>query len=97
MRAQLRIYTINRGELQQFAKEWREKVFPLRVQHGFAVEGAWTIESTNQFVWIISMEGEQDWEAKERAYYSSAERRSMDPNPARLIARAEHFEIVRVV
>ena len=97
MTAQLRIYTINRGELQQFAEEWKEKVYPLRIEYGFAIQGAWTIESTNQFVWLISYEGDEDWQTQEAAYYSSAERESMDPNPARLIARPEHFEVERVM
>ena len=97
MTAQLRIYTINRGQLQQFAEEWKEKVVPLRVEHGFKIEAAWTIESTNQFVWLISCEGNEDWQAKEEAYYSSVERNSMEPNPARLIARPEHFGIERVL
>ncbi len=97
MTAQLRIYTINRGQLDRFAEEWKEKVLPLRVEHGFQIEAAWTIESTNQFVWLISYEGNEDWQAKEEAYYSSVERTSMEPNPARLIAQPEHFEIERVL
>ncbi len=97
MTAQLRIYTINRGQLQQFAKEWKEKVLPLRLEHGFDIEAAWTIEATNQFVWLISYEGGEEWQAKERAYYSSVARTGMEPNPSRLIARPEHFEIEQVV
>jgi hypothetical protein len=30
MATQLRIYTINRGQLRQFAREWGEKIRPLR-------------------------------------------------------------------
>ena len=96
MKAQPRIYTIDRGQLQQFAHEWKEKVLPLRIEHGFEIEAAWTIESTNQFVWLISGERVEEWQAKEENYYTSLERTSMEPNPARLIARPEHFEIERV-
>ena len=39
MTTQLRIYTINRGELEQFAREWREKVAPLREGHGYEIDG----------------------------------------------------------
>lgn len=35
MKTQLRIYTINRGQLQQFAQERKELVLPLRIEHGF--------------------------------------------------------------
>ncbi len=97
MTAQLRIYTINRGQLGQFAREWKEKVLPLRLEHGFQIEAAWTIDSTNQFVWLISYDGHEDWRTKEESYYASAARTSMEPNPARLIARTEHFEIESIV
>lgn len=92
MSTHLRIYTINRGRLHQFAEEWKAHVLPLRIEHGFKVHDAWTIEETNQFVWLISYNGDESWESKEKAYYSSPEREAMDPNPARLIARPEqHF------
>ena len=91
MPTQLRLYTINRDCLQQFAKEWKEQVLPLRIEHGFEIHRAWIIERSNQFAWIISYGGSETWEAKERAYYASAERGAMEPNPARLIARSEEY------
>jgi hypothetical protein len=91
MLTQMRLYTINRDCLRQFAKEWKEKVLPLRIEHGFEIHRAWIIESSNQFAWIVSCEGSEGWEAKERAYYASAERNGMNPNPARLIARSEEY------
>ena len=93
MTAQLRLYTINRGDLQQFAKEWKEKIYPLRRKLGFSIEAAWTIEETNQFVWLLRLEEDEGWQEKDQAYYASPERKAMDPDPARLIARAEEFEI----
>ena len=91
MPTQLRLYTINRDRLRQFAEEWKEKVLPLRIEHGFEIHRAWIIESSNQFAWIISYEGSESWEAGERAYYASAERSGMNPNPARLIAKTEEY------
>lgn len=91
MTIQLRMYTINRGSLGDFAKEWKEMVMPLRIEHGFRIHGAWTIEETNQFAWIVSYDGQESWEAKEDAYYSSANRKDMEPNPARLISRSEEY------
>ncbi len=61
------------------------------MSHGFEIQRAWIIESSNQFAWLISYEGSDSWEAKERAYYASAERSGMTPNPARLIARTEEY------
>lgn len=97
MTAQLRIYTINRGKVRQFAREWREQVAPLRIEHGFAIDGAWIMEDTNQFAWLLRYDGPEGWEEKEAAYYSSAGRTGMDPNPARLIAKAEERFVEKVL
>jgi len=97
MTTQLRVYTINRGSLHLFAKEWKEKVLPLRIEYGFQIHGAWTIEKTNQFIWLISWEGQESWDARENAYYSSSIRIAMEPDPARLIARQEKFDVENVL
>ena len=91
MQIQLRIYTINRGALQSFATEWAEKVAPLRSKVGFQVLGAWTVEATNQFVWLLGYDGTETWEFKDNVYYQSQERRAMNPDPARHIARIEQY------
>jgi hypothetical protein len=91
MVTQIRIYTINRGELHQFENEWRAKIRPLRLELGFQVDGAWLLEETNQFVWLLSYDGPESWEAKDAAYYASPTRQKMSPNPARLIARVEEY------
>jgi hypothetical protein len=91
MAEQLRIYTINRGELRNFADEWREKIRPLRLDLGFQIGGAWLVEETNQFVWLLSYDGPDSWAARDAAYYSSPQRQAMEPNPARLIARVEEY------
>ena len=93
MSTQLRLYTIMRGSLHQFAREWKENVLPLRREHGFQIQGAWIIEETNQFAWLISYEGSESWEARESAYYSSSDRTAMEPNPARLISKAEEYHV----
>ncbi len=97
MTIQLRMYTINRGSLHLFAKEWKEMVLPLRIEHGFLIHGAWTIEETNQFAWLISYEGQESWEVKESAYYSSVDRKAMEPNPARLISRSEQHRVESIL
>jgi hypothetical protein len=92
MPVQLRIYTINRGALREFAQEWQAKIRPLRVTFGFQVLGAWTVEATNQFVWLLAYDGPESWQAKDTAYYQSEQRRTIVPDPARHIARIEyHF------
>jgi hypothetical protein len=80
MRYQLRIYGVPPGRAEDFAREWREQVVPLRRARGFEVVGGWIEEGGDRFVWIV---GHEDFEAADRAYYESPERRAFDPDPAR--------------
>lgn len=91
MQLQLRMYTINRGALDDFVREWGVKIKPLRLKLGFTIFGAWTIRESNQFVWLMGYDGLKQWEEVDREYHLSPERRLMDPDPARHIARIEHF------
>ena len=91
MTTQLRIYTINREALHQFAQEWNDHIRPLREKLGFKILGAWTVASTNQFVWIMGYDGPGSWKELDQAYFNSDERRAMNPNPARNIARMEEY------
>ncbi|MCB1859242.1 MAG: NIPSNAP family protein [Gammaproteobacteria bacterium] len=96
MITQLRIYTINRGALNQWVEEWEAQIKPLRIQLGFQILGAWTIEETNQFVWILGYAGPASWDALDQAFHESPERQAMSPNPARHIARIEHHFLTPV-
>ncbi len=93
-RSQLRMYTVVDGRLEDFVREWREHVVPLRRAHGFVVEGAWTVPERDGFVWIISHDG--DFEAADAAYYASPERRALDPDPASLLGDTETRMMVPV-
>ena len=93
MPTQLRIYSINRGALKEFAAEWEKMIKPLRLKLGFKIDGAWTVEATNQFVWIMRYDGQASWETLDEAYFQSPVRKAMDPDPARHIARMEHYFI----
>jgi NIPSNAP len=86
---QVRVYRIRPGELEEFEREWREQVVPLRRRFGFEVVGAWASEDGETFVWIIRHEG--DFTAADRAYYLSPERAALDPDPARHISDPRAF------
>jgi hypothetical protein len=83
------MYTIERGRLRQFMEEWQRLVVPLRHRFGFEVVGAWQVPADDLFVWIVRYAGPEGFAAADRAYYDSLERAALNPNPARLIARAE--------
>jgi hypothetical protein len=88
MEWQLRIYTINDGALSQWTEEWRAHVAPLRRKLGFRVLGPWVDDTT--FVWLLGYDGEDGFAAADARYYSSPERQSLSPDPARHIAEADH-------
>ena len=87
--SQLRIYTILDGKMDEWIAGWRDGVVPLRAKHGFRIDGAWVTRETNTFVWILSYDGPEDWNAKNEAYYASDGRKRLQPDPARLIASVE--------
>jgi hypothetical protein len=95
MKLQLRTYTINKGALESWVEEWRSQLVPLREKMGFVVLEAYTVPSANQFVWLMGFAGE-NWEAADQAYFDSPERKTMQPDPARLIARMENVFVTRV-
>jgi hypothetical protein len=95
---QLRIYTINKGKLDEFIAGWTRFVHPLHLEHGFKIELAVKMEETNEFVWIVSYDGTMaDWEAKQKAYYGSPERHAVSPDPAQHIAKTERWMITSVL
>lgn len=83
---QLRDYEIKPGQMEQWIEEWRSQIVPLRRRFGFHVLGAWTVEGTNRFVWILSYDGSRTWREADADYYASPERKAMSPDPARHFA-----------
>ena len=90
MTIQYREYTVKPGEMAEWLAEWRERIAPLRVKHGFKILGAWTVDGTDQFVWIISYGGPKSWEQADADYYNAPERKAMDPDPARHLAHTSN-------
>lgn len=93
---QLRIYTINRGKMDEFVRAWQMGVYPVRIKVGFRVSGVWVNRDTNQFVWVVSYDGPKSWEEANRDYYESPERKMLDPDPAQFIARMETYMVEAV-
>ena len=85
MVAQLRVYRIKAAGMEDWMREWRDDVRPLREHFGFSVLGAWVAVDQDTFIWILAHE---DFEAADAAYYGSPERRALDPDPARHILDA---------
>ena len=97
MEYQVRVMRIVPEMLDKFAEEWAATVARLRRRRGFTIAGAWTIEETNDFVWIVGYDGEEGFAAADAAYYDSEERKAFDPDPARLIVSTQDRMGRRVV
>lgn len=90
-KCQLRLFTINRDQMADFIGAWQSGVVPLRQKQGFTIRSAWTVPETNQFFWLLCYDGPEDFDAKDKAYYSSPERTSLANDPRRFIARIERW------
>lgn len=91
MVSQLRIYRVKEGKMDEWLEGWTKGVLPLRRKFGFRVDGAWVVTGENKFVWILSYDGPEGFRARDEAYYASAERKAMHPDPAPLIDSAETY------
>ena len=68
MIAQIRIYTINRGELDAFLEHFQRDVMRLHEQIGCPIAGVYVNRPQNEVVWIRTYTDEADREAKTKAF-----------------------------
>ncbi|MGH2585131.1 MAG: NIPSNAP family containing protein [Dehalococcoidia bacterium] len=91
MVSQLRVYVINRDALDEFVQAWLAGVYPLRLRNGYRIPAAWVSRERNEFIWLLTYNGSENWAEKEASYYASAERAAVDPDPRQFIAQANHY------
>ena len=87
MTSQLRIYTINRGMMDEWVKLFTETIVPIQEKHGIKIEGMWVSEDSTQFIWIRSFTNSEDVKAKEAAFYGSPEWKAVMDHARSHIAR----------
>ena len=68
MQAQVRIYTINRGEMDNFVKHFKEQTKPIHDKIGWPVVATWINKPQNEFIWIRTHTDAADLEAKTKAF-----------------------------
>jgi hypothetical protein len=86
MSAQLRIYSIKEGLLDEFVDFWRAEIVPLRRRFGFEVAGAWSDAEARTFAWVVT---HPDFEAAAAAYYDSPDRKALSRDPGEFIDSSE--------
>ena len=89
--AQLRHYQLKEGgDRQAFLDVFWNGVVPARKAYGFSVEGAWSVNEADEFVWIVSHRGDaEEFAAAEKAYYDGPERAALPVEPASFVAHME--------
>ena len=90
--AQLRVYQIAPGHLDDFVSAWTEGVLPLRRTFGFEID-AWTEVDGDRFVWLLRWPGPGSLAEADAGYYASIERRALEPDPAQWIVRNDTFAV----
>ena len=68
MAAQLRIYDLHPDTWQEFARKVNEEIVPIRLDHGFRLDGPWLVEETCQYVWIVHYDGDLSFAEAEEIY-----------------------------
>ena len=92
--AQLRTYTINKGQLENWLEIFHSEVVPKLEDAGIKVEGTWVNQEKSQFIWIRSFgHSYDDVRTKELEFYSSNWWKS---NVERLRRHIAHREVVQI-
>jgi hypothetical protein len=68
MISQIRIYTINKGEMDNFLKHFKEDIESLHKKLGIPIVGSWVNRSQNEFIWIRSYKDKAELEAKNKEF-----------------------------
>jgi hypothetical protein len=77
VQAQIRIYTINRGELDNWLTHFREETLPVHEAVGWPVVAMWVNRPQNEVIWIRTHQDAADLEAKTKAFREEAAARGI--------------------
>ena len=64
MQAQIRIYTINKGQMDDFLKHFQEEVMALHEKVNWPIVSTWVNKPQNEFIWVRTYKDMDDLEAK---------------------------------
>jgi hypothetical protein len=68
MISQIRIYTINKGEMENFLKHFKEDIVTLHQKIGVPIVGSWINRPQNEFIWVRSYNDKAEMEAKNKEF-----------------------------
>ena len=68
MLSQIRIYTINKGQMDVFLKHFKEEIMGVHEKIGVPIVGTWVNRPQNEFIWVRTYKDKADLEAKGKAF-----------------------------
>lgn len=71
MLSQIRIYTINKGEMDAFLKHFKEEIMVVHERIGLPIVGTWVNRTQNEFIWVRNFTDAADREAKGKAFQAA--------------------------
>ena len=71
MLSQIRIYTINKGEMDAFLKHFKEEIMVVHERIGLPIVGTWVNRPQNEFIWVRNFTDAADREAKGKAFQAA--------------------------
>ena len=97
MELELRRNRIRAGCIDEFLQAWLGGVLPLRRRFGFTFLGAWVVDGSDEFVWILGYSGSDGFVNADRRYYASPERAALEPDPAQWFVSSEAVRLRQVL
>ena len=71
MISQIRIYTINKGEMDNFLKHFKDDIVALHQKIGVPIVGSWVNRPQNEFIWIRNYKDKAEMEAKGKEFQAA--------------------------
>ena len=71
MLSQIRIYTINKGEMDNFLKHVKNDIIPLHEKIGVPIVGTWVNRPQNEFIWVRNYKDKADVEVKTKEFQAA--------------------------
>ena len=71
MISQIRIYTINKGEMDNFLKHFKEDIMTLHQKIGVPIVGTWVNRPQNEFIWVRTYKDKAELEAKTKEFQAA--------------------------
>ena len=71
MISQIRIYTINKGEMDNFLKHFKDDIITLHQKIGVPIVGTWVNRPQNEFIWVRNYKDKAEMEAKGKEFQAA--------------------------